>query len=110
EHQDAAWAFIEYLTSEPTQMKYSLNMLPIWKTSFEGDNLAALEQIGEASPVTVPMFAEQFPFAHVRPTVPYYLEGSKALQLALQLALTKQATPQQALDDAAAKWMELGAA
>jgi multiple sugar transport system substrate-binding protein len=39
--------------------------------------------------------------------VPYYLEGSKALQLALQEALTKQKTAAQALNDAAAKWVEL---
>jgi multiple sugar transport system substrate-binding protein len=107
-NQDAAWKYIEYLTSQPTQMKYSLHQLPIWKTSYEGDNLKQLEGIGQASPVTVPMFEQQFQFAHVRPTVPYYLEGSKALQLALQLALTKQKTPQEALDEAAAKWVELG--
>ena len=41
------------------------------------------------------------------PRSPIYPEGSKALQLALQEALTKQKTPQQALDDAAAKWDEL---
>jgi multiple sugar transport system substrate-binding protein len=57
--------------------------------------------------VTVPMFNAQFPFAHVRPKVPYYPEGSKALQLALQEALTKQKSAQQALDDAAAKWVQL---
>jgi multiple sugar transport system substrate-binding protein len=53
------------------------------------------------------MFSEQFPYAHVRPKVAFYPEASKALQLALQEALTKQKSPQQALDDAAAKWTSL---
>ncbi len=107
-NKDAAFEYVKYLTSEPVQMKYSLHQLPIWSTSYQGDNLKKLEAISPSSPVTVPMFKEQFAFAHVRPTVPYYLEGSKELQLALQLALTKQKTPQQALDDAAAKWTALG--
>jgi multiple sugar transport system substrate-binding protein len=107
-NQDAAWAYIQYLTSEPTQMKYSAHQLPIWKDSYAGDNLKQLENIGPSSAVAVPIFEDQFQYAHVRPTVPYYLEGSKSLQLALQLALTKQETPQQALDEAAAKWTELG--
>lgn len=107
-NQEAAWEYIKFLTSEPTQMKYSLHQLPIWQTSYEGDNLKKLQSISEASQVTVPMFSEQFPYANVRPTIPYYLEGSKALQLALQLALTKQKTAQEALDEAAAKWVELG--
>jgi len=107
-NQDAAWQYIQYLTSQPTQMKYSLHQLPIWKDSYDGDNLKQLESIAPSSPVAVPIFEDQFQFAHVRPTVPYYLEGSKSLQLALQLALTKQESPQQALDEAAAKWTELG--
>ncbi len=107
-NKDAAWEYVKFLTSEPVQMKYSLHQLPIWMTSYEGDNLKKLQGISQATPVTVPMFKDQFQFAHVRPTVPYYLEGSKSLQLALQLALTKQKTPQQALDDAAAKWVALG--
>ena len=107
-NQDAAWAFLEYLTSEPTQLKYSSHQLPIWKTSFEGATLEELMGQTESAPVLVPAFNAQFQYAHVRPRIPYYVEGSKALQLALQLALTKQETPQQALDEAAAKWVEMG--
>jgi ABC-type glycerol-3-phosphate transport system substrate-binding protein len=43
----------------------------------------------------------------VRPKVPFYPEASKALQLALQKALTKQASPADALNEAAATWTEL---
>jgi multiple sugar transport system substrate-binding protein len=109
EHPDEAWAYIEYLTSEDTQMRYSLHQTPVWETAYEGDNLESLTSMTEAAPVIIPMLAEQFPYAHVRPTVPYYLEGSKELQLAMQLALTGQMTPQEALDQAAETWTELGA-
>lgn len=104
---DAAWKYIEFLTSESIQNQYSAHLLPMWQTSFEGESLTKLEGYTPANAVTVPMFNLQFPFAHVRPKVPYYPEASKSLQLALQEALTKQKTPQQALDDAAAKWVEL---
>ncbi|MGE5643188.1 MAG: ABC transporter substrate-binding protein [Byssovorax cruenta] len=106
-NKDAAWKYIEFLTSEPIQNKYSAHLLPMWQTSFAGENLTKLEGYNAANAVTVPMFNEQFQYAHVRPKVPYYPEASKALQLALQEALTKQKTPKQALDDAAAKWVEL---
>jgi len=105
--KDAAWKYIEFLTSESIQNQYSAHLLPIWKTSFEGENLTKLQGYTPANAVTVPMFNEQFPFAHVRPKVAYYPEASKALQLALQEALTKQKSPEQALNDAAAKWVEL---
>ncbi|MGZ9234241.1 MAG: ABC transporter substrate-binding protein [Anaerolineales bacterium] len=104
---DAAWKYIEFLTSEGIQNQYSAHLLPMWQTSFEGENLTKLQGYTPANAVTVPMFNAQFPFAHVRPKVPYYPEASKALQLALQEALTKQKTPEQALNDAAAKWVEL---
>lgn len=106
-NKDAAWKYVEFLTSEDVQNRYSAHLLPIWQTSYEGDNLAKLESYTPANATTVPMFNEQFPYAHVRPKVAYYPEASKALQLALQEALTKQKTPQQALDDAAAKWVDL---
>ena len=37
-NKDAAWEYVKYLTSEPVQMKYAAHLLPIWKTSFEGEN------------------------------------------------------------------------
>jgi multiple sugar transport system substrate-binding protein len=106
-NKDAAWKYVEFLTSEDVQNRYSAHLLPIWQTSFEGENLTKLEGYTPANATTVPMFNAQFPFAHVRPKVPYYPEASKTLQLALQEALTKQKTPEQALNDAAAKWVDL---
>ncbi len=106
---DAAWKYVTYLTSEPVQMKYSSNQLPIWATDYTGDNLKKLQDATRSNPVTVPIFAEQFKYAVLRPNIPYYQEGSTALQLALQEALTGAKTPKDALDAAAAKWVELAA-
>ena len=85
------------------------HMLPVWATSFKGDTLTKLQGATKGGAVTVPMFVAQFPSAVLRPTIPYYFEGSVALQLALQQALTGQKTPKDALDAAAAKWSELAA-
>jgi multiple sugar transport system substrate-binding protein len=106
-NQDAAWKYVEFLTSEDVQNRYSSHLLPIWQSSFEGENLSKLQSYTPASETTVPMFNAQFPYAHVRPKVPYYPEASKSLQLALQEALTRQKSPEQALNDAAAKWVDL---
>lgn len=103
---DQAWEYVKYLTSEDVQNRYSAHMLPIWESSFTGDAVNKL-MTSETTKVMVPAFKDQFQFAHVRPKVPYYPEGSKALQLALQQALTKQTDPKTALDQAAAKWVEL---
>lgn len=107
---DAAWKYVEYLTSETVQMKYSAKQLPIWSTAYQGANLTALEAATRSNPVTVPIFEEQFKYAILRPNISYYLEGSTALQLALQQALTGQLSPQAALDAAAARWVELAKA
>jgi len=101
------WKFLTYLSSNEVQLQYSAKMLPVWKADFEGSNLAALEAAAPTNPVTVPAFLAQFPYANQRPTVTYYNEASMALQLALQEALTGVKTPQEALDAAAAKWVEL---
>lgn len=107
-HPDQVWKFLSYLAGKEVQTKYSAEMLPIWQDSFKGDSLNQLLAAAPSNPVTVPAFLAQFPYANERPTVPYYNEASAALQLAIQEALTGVKTPQQALDEAAAKWVELG--
>lgn len=107
-YPDQTWKFLTYLASNEVQIKYSAEMLPVWQTDFQGDALNTLLAANPNNPVTVPAFLAQFPYANERPTVPYYNEASAALQLAIQEALTGVKTPQQALDDAAAKWVELG--
>ncbi|HTP07975.1 MAG TPA: extracellular solute-binding protein [Anaerolineae bacterium] len=107
-HPDQVWKFLTYLASKEVQTKYSAEMLPIWQDTYQGDSLKQLLAAAPTNPVTVPAFVAQFPYANERPTVPYYNEASAALQLAIQEALTGVKTPQQALDEAAAKWVELG--
>ena len=108
-HPDETWKFLTYLTSNAVQTKFSAEMLPEWQADFQGDALKTLLAATPTNPVTVPAFLGQFPYANERPTVAYYNEGSAALQLAIQEALTGVKTPQQALDDAAAKWVTLAA-
>ena len=106
-YPDQVWKFLTYLTSNEVQTKFSAEMLPIWQDDFKGDKLDTLKAATPTNPVTVPAFLGQFPYANERPTVAYYNEASAALQLAIQEALTGIKTPQQALDDAAAKWVQL---
>jgi multiple sugar transport system substrate-binding protein len=106
-YADQTWKFLTYLTSNEVQIKYSKEQLPVWQADYEGDALTGLEAATSSGPITVPAFLGQFPYANERPTVAYYNEGSAALQLAIQEALTGVKTPQAALDDAAAKWVEL---
>ena len=108
-YPDQTWKFLTYLASNEVQMQYSKEMLPIWQTDFQGDTLKQLEGATATNPVTVPAFLAQFPFAQERPTVAYYNEASAALQLAIQEALTGVKSPKDALDAAAAKWVELAA-
>jgi multiple sugar transport system substrate-binding protein len=108
-YPDQTWKFLTYLASNPVQTKYSAEMLPVWQNDFQGDALTKLEAATPTNPVTVPAFLAQFPYANERPTVPYYNEGSAALQLAIQQALTGVETPKQALDEAAATWVKLAA-
>jgi multiple sugar transport system substrate-binding protein len=106
-YADQTWRYLTYLASNEVQTKYSAEMLPVWQTDFQGDALQKLEAATASNPVTVPAFLGQFPFANERPTVPYYNEASAALQLAIQQALTGVKSPKDALDAAAAKWVEL---
>ena len=108
-YPDQVWKFLTYLGSNDVQIKYSAEMLPIWQNDFVGDSLTKLTSASATNLVTVPAFKDQFPYANERPTVAYYNEASTALQLAIQEALTGVKTPQAALDDAAAKWVQLAA-
>ena len=106
-YPEQTWKYLTYLASKEVQMQYSKEMLPVWQSAFQGDELKQLENATPTNPVTVPAFLAQFPYANERPTVPYYNEASAALQLAIQEALTGVKSPKDALDEAAAKWVEL---
>ncbi len=95
-NQDAAWAYIQYLTSPEVEAKYSGSSPPIWKSWFaetEAKNPPDIDLI-KAQDAS---FKELFN----RPSVVDYQQFSARLQQALQQALLGQATPEEALKAAA---------
>jgi multiple sugar transport system substrate-binding protein len=95
QNQDEAWKFIQFMTSQKVQNQYAKLSLPIWKNSYEE------EEVVEALPQVVPVAKEQLNDMILRPIVPQYNEVSQDLQVEIQRALTGDKTPKQALDDAA---------
>jgi multiple sugar transport system substrate-binding protein len=96
-HPEEALKYALWMASKPMQDKYAALSLPMWKASFQ-DAL-----ITKTAPELFAAANVEFTNLVVRPVVPYYTSLSGALQVALQEALTGKKTPQQALDDVAAK-------
>jgi multiple sugar transport system substrate-binding protein len=96
-HLEEALKYALWMASKPMQDKYAALSLPMWKASFQD------AQITKTAPELFAAANVEFTNLVVRPVVPYYTSLSGALQVALQEALTGQKTPQQALDDVAAK-------
>ena len=71
ENAQAAFDFITYLTSKDVQKRYAAHVTPLWTS------LASDPELLAAQPVLLDMFAKQWPYAQVRPKVPYYLEMSQ---------------------------------
>ena len=94
-HQDEAWKYVVFMTSQATQNAYAKLSLPIWASSYEDpavtkgqEELIAAAKIG---------LAAMYP----RPATPKYQEISVALQQAIQEALLGQSSPEDALKTAA---------
>jgi multiple sugar transport system substrate-binding protein len=95
QNQDAAWKYIQFMTSQKIQNQYAELSLPIWKSSYDA------KQVVQALPQVVPVAKEQLNDLILRPVVPQYNDVSHTLQVEMQQALTGDKTPKQALDDAA---------
>lgn len=95
QNQDEAWRYIQFMTSQEVQNQYAKLSLPIWKSSYEE------QEVVEALPQVVPVAKEQLNDMILRPIVPQYNEVSQDMQVEIQRALTGDKTPKQALDDAA---------
>jgi multiple sugar transport system substrate-binding protein len=92
---DEAWKYILYMTSQPVQNAYAKLSLPIWASSYDDPAVTkGQEELVAAAKIAL---AAMYP----RPTTPKYQELSTALQLAVQQAILGQATPQDALTEAA---------
>lgn len=95
QNPDEAWKYIEFLTSKNVQDKYARLSLPIWKASYSEPAVTeGQETLVEAAKLSI---AAMYP----RPLVPSYTELSNILQRYIHEALLDQATPAEALDNAA---------
>jgi multiple sugar transport system substrate-binding protein len=95
QHQDAAWKYIQFITSQRIQNRFSKSSLPIWKSSY--DDPAVVKVL----PDVVPVAKEQLGDMILRPQVTNYNSASQQLQVEIQNALLGKKSAQQALDDAA---------
>jgi len=95
QHQDEAWKYIEYMTSQATQNAYAKLSLPIWTSSYDDPAVSA----GQEDMIAAAKLA--LGAMYPRPTTPKYQELSTALQSAIQEALLGQSTPEDALNTAA---------
>ena len=94
-HQDEAWKYVVFMTSQATQNAYAKLSLPIWASSYEDPAVTkGQEELIAAAKVGL---AAMYP----RPTTPKYQEISVALQQAIQEALLGQSSPEDALKTAA---------
>ena len=94
-HPEEAWTYITFMTSKPVQEKYAKLSLPIWGASYSEPAVTnGQEALVAAAQKSLGLM---FP----RPTTPTYQEMSTALQQAIQAALQKTQTPEQALKTAA---------
>jgi len=94
-HRDAAWKYVEYLSSKPVQEQYIADSLPIWVASYQDPAVI------KSAPNVVAAAKVQLANMTNRPEVPAYNAISQLLQVELQKALLGKKAPQQALNDAA---------
>ena len=95
QHPDEAWTYIVFMTSQASQNAYARLSLPIWTSSYDDPAVTAgQEELIAAAKVGL---AAMYP----RPTTPSYQEMSANLQQAIQMALLGQASPADALAEAA---------
>ncbi len=101
ENQDAAWKYVEYLTSQPVQENYALSSLPVWESSYDDPKIV------DTNPAVVPQAKKQLGDLILRPQVTSYNAMSQVLQAEIQKALLGDKESQQALDDAASEAAKL---
>jgi multiple sugar transport system substrate-binding protein len=94
-NQDAAWLFVQHLTSQKVQDQYAKNTLPVWAASYDNP------EVVKTSPEVVKVAKSALGDMILRPQVKNYTQVSQLLQVELQNALTGKKDAQKALDDAA---------
>jgi multiple sugar transport system substrate-binding protein len=107
ENPEAAWNYIQFLSSKDVQKRYAQNALPIWISLFDDPEMQAAQPEVAREQGFVDISRQQYEFLRNRPAVPFYSEMSKIMALEVQSALTGGKTPEQALADAEASVAEL---
>jgi multiple sugar transport system substrate-binding protein len=95
QHQEEAWTYIKFITSQPTQNNYVADSLPIWSSSYRDPQV-----ISTAGSQLVSVAKTQLPNMILRPQVTNYNAASQELQVQIQRALLGKASPQSALNSA----------
>lgn len=97
-NKEAALKFVEYMMDREVQKAIFVNggFFPVYKDLYNDPELAGMVD-------DFAVYGEQFSYGHSRPKVVQYNEISDILQLEIHNALLQRKSPQQALDDAAAK-------
>ena len=93
-NQDAAWTFIEYLTSPEVQEQHVASSLPNWVASYDKP------EVVETNPEVIEASKIAYEDSILRPSVPNYSSVSQIIQVELQNALLGKKSAQEALDDA----------
>lgn len=95
-NQDAAWKFVEFMSSQENQEKYAASSMPSWKSSYDRP------EVTKTNPEVFKAAGAQFDNLISRPAMKDYNRASQALQVELQNALLGKKSAQQAMDDAVA--------
>jgi multiple sugar transport system substrate-binding protein len=93
-HQEAAWKFIQFITSEQEQDKYAISSMTNWKASY------TQPAITKSNPQVFAAAGKAYDSLISRPEIANYNTVSQILQVEIQNALLGKKTPQQAMDDA----------
>ncbi|WP_425954677.1 extracellular solute-binding protein [Xylanimonas sp. McL0601] len=96
-HADAAWKFIEYISSQQVQDQFATSTMPNWKSSYQDANVT------KTNPEVFKAAGVAYDSMIARPEVPNYTAVSQILQVEIQNALLGKKSPQQAMDDAVAQ-------
>jgi len=93
ENKDAAWEFIEFMTSKEKDRERALNIgsLPIWSELYNDAELLEKYPYWE-------QFGKQIVYAKGHPMITWYDEFSYILQVEVQMALNGQKTAEEALN------------
>lgn len=98
---DAAWKYIEYLSSKDVQKQYAKNALPIWKGLYDD------QEVIDTNPEVVNASKVQYEYLANRPQVAWYGELSTTLQVEIQQALLGEKSVDEALEAVQVKAEEL---